>query len=249
MYMGFQFKEEVNVFIWTLLLPFDASMIFIKEGIMMLLRISMLLNHIEKCQWVSKTKQSFYSVRNPSSPSTSCLTKRLDLPQEPFRASAPKDVGLLIFPSLVLFCWAWITDDHSFPAISCPLVSSTLSHPEPLVGREMHSIRRGGAKGHRVQFPPLPSSHCQSIAAMKGWAKREQRRNGASLCWARPMWVPHTVCHLAGHKTSITESAPSNWIFFGSASIRNHYIMLLLRFSHYFCANSQKGNANRVLLR
>lgn len=41
-------------------------------------------------------------------------------------------------------------------------------------------------------------------------------------------------------QNNITESAPSNWICFGSASVRNHYIMLSLRFSHYFCANSQK---------
>lgn len=54
----------MNVFVWTLLchlmlVPFDASMIFIKERIMMLLRISVLLNHIEKCQWESKTEQGF----------------------------------------------------------------------------------------------------------------------------------------------------------------------------------------------
>lgn len=45
--------------------------------------------------------------------------------------------------------------------------------------------------------------------------------------------------HWAGHKTSITESAPSNWFFFASAFIKNHYIILSVHFSHYFCANRQ----------
>ena len=36
----------------------------------------------------------------------------LDLPQGPFPGSALKDVGLLVFPSLMLFCGAWTTDYH-----------------------------------------------------------------------------------------------------------------------------------------
>jgi len=89
-------------------MPFDACTIWciydFHKRIMMLLRASMLLNLIGKCQWASKTEQGSYSARNSSSPSQPCLPRRLDLPQQTFPGSAPKDIGLLIF-SLAISVW------------------------------------------------------------------------------------------------------------------------------------------------
>lgn len=175
--MGFQFKEEVNVFIWTLLchlmlVPFDASMIFIKERTLMLLRISTLSNLTEKRQRASKTEQGFYSVRNASSPSQSHLTKNWTFPRGLFPVM-PQRCCPTHLPYPHAFLWGKNSKlSLSLPAINCPLVSSTLSHPEPLVGRGMHSISTSRGKGNTVHFPLLPSSHCQSTAAMKGCTER-----------------------------------------------------------------------------
>lgn len=197
---------------------------------MILLRISTLLKHVEKCQWVPMAEQGLYSVRNAPSPGHSHLTRGSLLSHGPSPGNACKDVGLPVFLPLALL---WGHEPQIPTAPSChqlPFVSSTLSYAE---GRAASTEAEGGDTSENT-------SRCQSVTAMKGCVERRPRHGGALLRWTEGSWVPHTAWHPAGRKASITALAPGNWFFPGSALIRNHSVTLLLRVSHYFWVNGRK---------
>lgn len=109
-------------------------------------------------------------------------------------------------------CRAWTADYHSLPlsAISCPHVSSTLSHAKPSVKKKkkkrgMPRISRSWEKGtessSHFYFSPQPEHE-----AMISWASTV---NTMGIHFAEHRQC-HRVQHLGGHQTNTAESAPSN---------------------------------------
>lgn len=204
-------------------------MIFIKGRIMILLRISTLLKHVEKCQGVPMAEQGLYSVRNAPSPGHSHPTMGSHLSHGASPGNACRDVGLPVLLPLALLWGAWTADSHG------PFLPSAALCEQHLIRRwGKGSINRSGGRGAEN------TSRCQSVTAMKGCVERRPRRGGALLHWTAGSGVPHTAWHPAGRKASITALAPGNWFFPGSALIRNHSVILLLQVSHYFWVNGRK---------